>query len=350
MELHMLDRNRCRTLLVAGWIGACSAGALAATAPAAAPTQIDAKGGHDHPLVRRFDGSWMVGYKASEWEQATFPTGMTVKDSKWVDPLTVEGRVTKAIYVAPAGKSPLEVFRNYEQALVGAGFQRRFSCESQCAPLYFALRSGDSYTAGMTWANGSVVTPSGSRYSLDAGTTSSSQGRFWYGTLPRNGQTVHVLVYTAAASNDTTNQTATYLQIVEPKAMPTGQVKVDASAIEQGLKADGRMALYGLYFDTGKAEVKPESKEQLGEMARLLQAQPALRVYIVGHTDSQGTLESNMALSQQRAQAVVEALATGFKIDARRMAGRGVGNLAPLSTNTTDEGRARNRRVELVLQ
>ena len=158
------------------------------------------------------------------------------------------------------------------------------------------------------------------------------------------------MVYTAIASVVSTNMAATYLQIVEPKAMPTGQVKVDAKALEQGLKAEGKIALYGLYFDSGKAEIKPESKEQLAEMAKLMQAQPTLRVYIVGHTDNQGTLESNMTLSQQRAQAAVSALATGYKIDAKRMAGRGVGSLAPLASNAAEEGRAKNRRVELVLQ
>jgi len=343
-------------MFVRTWLGAVAmtAAAMVGMLPplqaATGATQVDVKGGRDHPLIQRFTGSWLVGYKANDWEQAQFPTGMTVKDDNWADSVTVEGRLTKAIYVAPPGKSPLEVFRNYEQALVGAGFQRRFSCESQCSKLYFAMRRSDNYAAGLSWANGSVVNPGGSRYSLDAGVVSNIDGRYWYGTLPRNGQDVHVLVYTAAASNETTNMAATYLQIVEPKIMPTGQVKVDAKALEQGLKADGKIALYGLYFDTGKAEIKPESRDQLAEMAKLLQAQPTLRVYIVGHTDNQGTLESNMTLSQQRAQSAVNALATSYKIDARRMGGRGVGSLSPLASNAAEEGRARNRRVELVLQ
>ncbi|CAN5730792.1 OmpA family protein [soil metagenome] len=325
-------------------------GILPSSQAATAPAPVDVKGGRDHSLIQRFTGSWLVGYKSSDWEQAQFPTGMAVKDGTWVDAVNVEGRLTKAVYVAPPGKSPLEVFRNYEQALIGAGFQRRFSCESQCDPLYSVMRRSDNYATGLKWAEGSVINPGGSRYSLDAGVVSSTQGRFWYGTLPRNGQEIHVLVYTAVASNETTNMAATYLQIVEPKAMPTGQVKVDATALDQGLKAEGKVALYGLYFDAGKAEIKPESRDQLAEMAKLMQSQPALRVHIVGHTDNQGTLESNMSLSQQRAQAVVNALATSYKIDTRRMAGRGVASLAPLASNAADEGRARNRRVELVLQ
>lgn len=212
------------------------------------------------------------------------------------------------------------------------------------------MRSGDGYASGITWAKGYVVTPGGSSYNLDAGVVSRDQGRFWYGILPRGGQQVHVLVYTSVANNDTTNQAATYIQVAEPKAMPTGQVKVDAQALDKGLKAEGKIALYGIYFDTAKADIKPESKDQLAEMAKLLQAQPQLKVYIVGHTDSQGTLETNLTLSQQRAQAVTTALATSYNIDAKRMIGRGVANLAPIASNAADEGRAKNRRVELVLQ
>ncbi|QHJ00921.1 OmpA family protein [Xylophilus rhododendri] len=342
----MIDRGRIRNWFLAGaLLLAGSAGMAAADA-----VQADVKGGRDHPLIQRFSGSWMAGYKFNEWEQASFPSGMAVKDESWVDPVTVEGRVTKAIYVSPPGKSPLEVFRNYEQALTGAGFQRRFSCESQCAPLYRAMRRNDAYTSGMTWAAGSVITPTGSRYSLNAGTATTEQGRFWYGTLPRNGQLVHVLIYSSVASDISTNQAATFVQVAEPKAMPTGQVTVDTEALDKGLKAEGRIALYGLFFDTGKAQIKPESTAQLAEMAKLLKAQPALRVYIVGHTDNQGSLESNMALSQQRAQAVAGALAASYKIEAARMVGRGVASLAPLASNAAEEGRAKNRRVELVLQ
>ncbi|MFX8024096.1 OmpA family protein, partial [Acinetobacter baumannii] len=106
-------------------------------------------------------------------------------------------------------------------------------------------------------------------------------------------------------------------EIVEPKAMPTGQVTVDAKAIGQGLAAEGRVALTGLFFDTGKAELKPESKPQLDAMAELLKAQPALKAWIVGHTDNVGGFDANEKLSLARAQAVVAALtAAPYKVDA----------------------------------
>jgi OmpA-OmpF porin, OOP family len=106
----------------------------------------------------------------------------------------------------------------------------------------------------------------------------------------------------------------------------------------------------GVQFATGKSEVLPDSKPQLTEMAKYFQANPSLRVFVIGHTDNQGTLEANLALSQQRAEAVVKALVAEFKIDAKRLLAKGIANYSPVTTNSTDNGRATNRRVELVIQ
>ena len=84
-------------------------------------------------------------------------------------------------------------------------------------------------------------------------------------------------------------------------------------------------------------------------MAKLLQGRPALKVLIVGHTDSQGAVDTQLGLSQRRAQALVDALAQGCTLDAKRLAARGVVNLAPVATNATEAGRAKNRCVALVL-
>jgi len=87
----------------------------------------------------------------------------------------------------------------------------------------------------------------------------------------------------------------------------------------------------------------------LQEVVKLLQGSPALRVWVVGHTDNVGTVDSNVMLSSARAAAVVKAL-VGAGIDARRLTPHGDGPFAPVATNVTDEGRAKNRRVELVAQ
>ena len=125
---------------------------------------------------------------------------------------------------------------------------------------------------------------------------------------------------------------------------------VSAEQIGGALGKDGRVALYGILFDFDKADIKPESDKQLAEMANLLKSSAGLRVFIVGHTDNKGALAYNTDLSQRRADSVAKALATRFGIAADRMVSKGVGPLSPLASNDTEDGQAKNRRVELVRQ
>ena len=139
------------------------------------------------------------------------------------------------------------------------------------------------------------------------------------------------------------------VHIVERGAM-TQDVTVDAAGMANDIRATGKVALYGIYFDVDKAEVKPESEPALKEIATLLGDDPKLRIYVVGHTDSTGAFDHNVTLSQLRAEAVAKRLVAGFGIAPDRLKPFGVGAVAPVASNDTDEGKARNRRVELVKQ
>jgi outer membrane protein OmpA-like peptidoglycan-associated protein len=123
----------------------------------------------------------------------------------------------------------------------------------------------------------------------------------------------------------------------------------DAAALRSGLKENGHVEVPGIVFDFGKSDIKPESEPALKELAAMLQANAALKVGVVGHTDNVGLVESNMTLSGARAAAVVKALVQRG-IGANRLAPHGAGPYAPVASNNTEEGRARNRRVELVAQ
>ena len=110
------------------------------------------------------------------------------------------------------------------------------------------------------------------------------------------------------------------------------------------------MEVAGVYFDFGKAEVKPESEPALKEIVKVLTGNPALKIWVVGHTDNVGSVEANLKLSTERAAAVVSTLTGAMGVDPNRLAPFGAGPYAPVAPNTTDEGRAKNRRVELVVQ
>ena len=139
------------------------------------------------------------------------------------------------------------------------------------------------------------------------------------------------------------------IHMIEKQVMKQ-DVLADASSMDKSIKESGKAALYGIYFDTGKADVKPESEAALKEIAKLLEGNANLKLYVVGHTDNMGTLEVNMKLSQDRAVAVVNALVSKYRIDITRLRACGDGPTAPVASNDSEEGRALNRRVELVKQ
>ena len=140
-----------------------------------------------------------------------------------------------------------------------------------------------------------------------------------------------------------------WLRIVEKQEM-VQHVVADAASFRDGLKTSGHVAVEGIYFDTGKSVVKPESTPALQEVAKLLAADPSLKLWVVGHTDSVGSVDANMKLAQARAEAVAAALATSHGVAPARLKGYGVGPLAPIASNDAEDGRAKNRRVELVKQ
>ena len=138
-----------------------------------------------------------------------------------------------------------------------------------------------------------------------------------------------------------------WVRIVQRQEMKQ-DVVANAEAFKTGLAESGHVEVPGIYFDTGKAEVKPESEPALQEVVKLLQLDPALSVWVIGHTDSTGSEESNVTLSGARAAAVVRMLTQKMGVDAKRLSPHGAGPYAPVSQNDTEEGRAKNRRVELV--
>jgi OOP family OmpA-OmpF porin len=129
-----------------------------------------------------------------------------------------------------------------------------------------------------------------------------------------------------------------------------GRIRVAASdkTIYDALAASGRVATQGILFDTGSDRIRPESTPTLKEIAAMLRAHPELRVRIEGHTDNVGVKAANLALSEQRAAAVRDALVREYGTDASRLESAGLGDSKPAAPNTTSEGRQTNRRVELV--
>ena len=158
--------------------------------------------------------------------------------------------------------------------------------------------------------------------------------------LSKNGAEVWAMVVAGGNGMYTIN-------IIEKRTM-NQDVVADANSLANSIKESGKVAVYGIYFDTGKSVLKPESKPTLTEISKLLKADPNLKLYVVGHTDNVGTFDANMKLSMDRAVSVVDALVTQFSVNAARLKGCGDGPTSPVASNDKEEGRALNRRVELV--
>jgi len=123
---------------------------------------------------------------------------------------------------------------------------------------------------------------------------------------------------------------------------------LDKKKILNGMMQTGRIAIYGINFDFDRSDIRPDSEPTLDEIAAVLKQNPKLKIYIVGHADIIGDFNYNVKLSKSRAQAVVNALVSRYGIAPNRLTAYGLGQTAPISSNDTDEGRLRNRRVELV--
>jgi outer membrane protein OmpA-like peptidoglycan-associated protein len=211
----------------------------------------DVSGASDHPLIGRYEGSVLLASRPRLSMRSCYrpdPPGKLYErdEQKYKASVTSTGRITRSIYVAPAGRSSLEVTKNFIDALTSKGFR--------------------------------------------------------------------------------------------------------LSDIGKQIASEGRAVFYGILFDFDKADIKAESRSQLAEMAKFLQSNPSVRAFIVGHTDNKGALDYNVDLSNRRAAAVARALTGDHAIDAKRIVARGSGPLAPVATNRTEDGRAKNRRVELVEQ
>jgi len=283
----------------------------------------------DHPALTRYPGSRVAHYEAQQFDEYYILLGpirgSSDKDIERANSKKLEGKVTKFLYVAPKGKSALEVYKNYEQALQQAGYRLLFQGKGK-EEIYgvyaFLEKKNRDYLGG--WED------------PDKG---------WYYVSAASPDEKTFISIFVLSSGDGPRAA---VSIIEPKEMEIGLVR--AETMEESIKKTGKVVLYSIYFDFNKADLKPESQPTLEEIAKLLKNNPTWKLYVVGHTDNIGTLEYNLDLSRRRAEAVVRELVEKYGISRDKLSPYGVGPLCPVASNSTEEGRSKNRRVELVQQ
>lgn len=303
----------------------------------------DIAGSKDHPLITRYPGS-EIGYfeeqKYQEYHIATGPETGYKQIDKWVE---TEGKFTRIYYIIKGETTLTEIYRNYKTALSKGGLK--------------TLAEGSNPTSGVSkevGGRGFLNTfysknpfPTNAGIKIVTGSSSSAGAFYIAAQLEKPESNVFVVI---GGSQYSSTEKVCIVDIIEQTAMQDDLIKVNAAEILKKLKSDGKIALYGIYFDFDKTNIKPESESTLFEISKLLKENPTLNLYVVGHTDMKGTYEYNITLSKSRAVAVINELATKYGISSSRLTGEGVGPLAPISTNETEGGRKLNRRVELVLK
>ncbi|MGA7997359.1 MAG: OmpA family protein [Bradyrhizobium sp.] len=296
--------------------------ALAFHATGAAAQTRDVAGARDFPGIGRFAGSVITGYQVKDFDAARMQ-GAAFRDGNPADARRLEGRITRIAYATKPGPSILEVSRNFETQLAKAGYETLVACDTDaCGGIPFT-EAIDVLPIPQMWVDGF-------NYHYYAGHKVEG-GRETYASVvvSENNREIHAQL------------TVAELGAIENKM-------VDAAAMAKGLGETGHIALYGIYFDTDKTVIKPESRPTLDQIAKLLTGQPQLSVFIVGHTDNQGAYDYNLDLSRRRAEAIAAELVKSYRIAQGRLRTAGVGFLAPVGSNASDAGRALNRRVELV--
>ena len=286
----------------------------------------DVAGSADLPDIGRFAGSEIEVFRKESYGATTLATGpIQSKADAETTSLYLEGPVTRIVYRVPPGSSALEVFRNFENRIKSAGYTTLFSG----GPSEF-----DSYTFQY---NHPVE-------KLQSISLSDNVGYLAAKTSPPGAPERHLALLVSPHSGGDGQRAR--LILVESEAMKDQMI--DAEKMQSSLSETGKVSLYGIYFETDSATVQPTSDPTLNEITRLLTGDPTLRLIVVGHTDNEGGYDYNMDLSRRRAAAVMAKLVDSHGIDPGRLSSAGVGYLAPAASNETDEGRALNRRVELV--
>lgn len=321
-------------------------GALAITQVHAA----DLDGSSDYPGMSRIKDSTILGYDLRDYDIGEFITDFRESERE-LDNMTVEGERGRWIYLAPAGRAGLGVLRNYQAILEGMGDVTnvyecaKSTCPSNLGKVVFNRDNSFKTTLG-----------SDSQWLYHQPSYYSDQ-LYLYATVAGADTSFHISIYIAtqtdrshSANKELRGRTLVHLQIVTPEEFEADLELVTANDMTQAITEKGHIALYGIYFDTDKADLKPESDPTILEIATFLKSDSTLSIYVVGHTDNVGDVVYNQTLAMQRAESVVDELVEKHGIANTRLAPLGAGLMAPVASNETDEGKALNRRVVLVRQ
>jgi outer membrane protein OmpA-like peptidoglycan-associated protein len=293
--------------------------------------------------MKRYEGSELIGYRAPKFDEYLLPLGAPTN----MDPpafeksAPIEGQVSYYTYLAPAGRTPAELFRNYKLEFQRLGidvqYEKGAGQHGWFGPTFDKVASEADLSQILAYDEDDER--------LLVGKSRDAKPSYYviFVTAYKDGVIPERLEGRIAKG-----QALAQLVVVSADVMEKKMAFVNADDMKQAIHDSGKVALYGLFFDTDKDAVKPESQPTLAEIAKLLKSTPSLRLHVVGHTDNQGKSDYSLDLSRRRAASVVAELTGKHGIAANRLDAFGCGMYSPVASNDAEDGRAKNRRVELV--
>jgi len=311
-----------------------------------AASAADVPGSKDPPGFKRFQGSEIVGYNTRSFDEYILARGPGAPGGDGFAKFEkIEGGITRVVYKVPAGHTSLELLRNYQQMVQAAGFTQDFELKTMAWDGYFYDKFVDqthshSDNHYLKQARNPMYFTAKSVKGAETRTVAVlvvESGAMWWPVGGNSKEKVVVKDGDILVSVD----------VVTSKSVGNSMVELKADDMAKAIAATGKVDIYGIYFDVDKSAIKPESAPTLEQVAQLMKNDPSLKLIVAGHTDNTGAAKHNMELSEGRAAAVVKALTTNYGVTATRLQPKGFGDTQPVAPNTSEEERARNRRVEL---
>ncbi|MEY4485442.1 MAG: Inner rane lipoprotein YiaD precursor [Verrucomicrobiota bacterium] len=318
---------------------------LAAITLSAIPSSAaDIPGAKDPLGLKRYEGTRITYYNEKAYDAYELPIGkmtdinFTSHKGVFEKSLKLEGKVTRVSYASSdPSRTSLEVYRNYKTELADKGWSILWEGSEN------ELSRGEGFGFAHFFAGRPGQTFEHSH--LGAHFIAAKKDNAHLGMYIVNFNDGYISDPKLAPAK---GAPIVAIDVVESAAMDEKMVVVKAEEMASKISDLGGINLYGFYFDFNSATLKGESAPTLDEVAKLIEADSSLRLLVVGHTDAVGAFDYNIDLSKKRAASVVAALAERVPAAASRLTACGVGYQCPIANNSSEGGRAKNRRVALV--
>lgn len=294
----------------------------------------DVAGSKDHNLMSRYKGAEIKAFNEIDYDE--YALGVAPVKAGELETKALEGKITTIIYSLDKKLSTFQIYKNYESVLKKHGFKKIFSCTNKNCGSYFPLKLIKDTNSEFTYNTVDIY---------NMGPT--ADFRYLSGRFEKKGKPVYVSLL--ISKNKYSKQVYVAQEVIELTEMEMDQISIDLKSLEQAIEQTGKVTLHGINFEHNSAKLTADSSRTVDILATYLKQNSSFSYFVVGHTDSNGEYAFNLKLSKARAETIKKSLKSKGVKD-KNLFAVGVAQVSPVASNNDEQGRAKNRRVELVLK